>query len=293
MKMGITAPWRVTCVATGLWLSSGLGACAHQHHQGQGHAHAHEARGTILVSGAGEARGAPDVARSSIGVEARAASVQDALRQANAQITQILGALKAQGVADADLQTQGFSVSFEREYVPPGPPVAPTGPAAEAPAARALVAHGKKPAAVAAEVAPVPVAPAPPAPAAQRGSYLVNNQLEVTLRDVSKLGDVLNAATTAGANNIWGISFDLSDKRPLLDKARAQAIENAKRDAARVAELSGVKLGKLLRVTDGAVSGGGPVPMMRMQAYGADNSVPVQRGELSVSHQVSLEYAIE
>lgn len=282
--------WRAV---TGLWLTCSLSACAHQgHHQ---HAYAHKAQGSIAVTGTGEARGAPDVARSSIGVEARASSVQDALRQANALMTQITQALKAQGVADSDLQTHGFSISFEREYTPQ-PNVAPAAsvaPAAAAEvAARPALARGKKPAAAAELVAPpAPVEPAPAPEPARRGSYVVNNQLEVTVRNVDKLGDVLSAATAAGANNIWGINFDLSDKRPLLDKARAEAIENAKRDAARVAELSGVKLGKVLRVTDGAQSGGGPVPMLRAQAYAAD-SVPVERGELTVGHQVSVEYAI-
>jgi len=284
--------WRAVA---GLWLSCSISACAHQGHHP--HGYAHKAQGSISVTGSGEARGTPDVARSSIGVEARASSVQDALRQANALMTQITQALKAQGVAEADLQTHGFSISFERDYQPQ-PNVAPAvieAPAAAAElAARPALARGKKLAAAAELVAPAPpVAPAPEAAPARRGSYVVNNQLEVTLRNVDKLGEVLSAATVAGANNIWGISFDLADKRPLLDKARAEAIENARKDAARVAELSGVKLGKVLRVNDGAQSGGGPVPMMmRAQSYGADNAVPVERGQLTVGHQVSVEYEI-
>jgi uncharacterized protein len=273
-------------VALGLgWLCS-LTACAHQGQHEHVHTPAELERGTIQVTGVGEARGAPDVARSSIGVEARAPSVKEALQQANAQIAQIIQVLKAQGIAEADLQTHGFSVNYDREYVPPSPLSAV--PQAPAPSSSAAPA-GRK-AAVAATAAPAAeIAAGAPAPA--RGSYVVHNQLQVTVREVSKLGDVLSAATAAGANNVWGISFDLADKRALLDKARALAIENAKRDAERVAALSGVKLGKLLRITDGASGAGAPMANMRTYAA-ADMAVPVERGELMVDHQVSVEYAI-
>jgi uncharacterized protein YggE len=270
--------------AFGLLLSASiaqsLGACAHHHH----HLGAHEqtAQRTIEVTGAGEARGAPDVVRTSIGVEARAASAQDALQEANARIAQVIQTLKQVGISDADLRTHGFSVSYDREYVPPSPPPAPAS-AEPAPAA----ARSKK--AATAEIASAPApAPAPPA----RGSYVVNNQLEVTLREVAKLGAMLSAVTSSGANNIWGINFDLADKQPLVEKARAQAIENALADAKRVAALAGVKLGKIVRVSDGAESGGpGPVAVFREKAM-SSNSVPVQEGELTINHQVALEIEI-
>lgn len=271
--------------AFGLLLSASiaqsLGACAHHHHHPGAHGHAAQPR-TIEVTGAGEARGAPDVVRTSIGVEARAASAQDALQEANARIAQVIKTLKDVGIADADLRTHGFSVSYDREYVPPTPPPAPASVEA-APAAR-----GKKMAAAEVATAPAPL----PAPAT-RGSYIVNNQLEVTLREVAKLGALLSAVTASGANNIWGINFDLADKQPLVEKARAQAIENALADAKRVAALAGVKLGKIVRVSDGAQSGGpGPVAVFREKAM-ASNSVPVQEGELTISHQVALEIEID
>jgi uncharacterized protein YggE len=277
-------------LALGLgWLCS-LTACAHQAPHEHVHTATEHAPGTIQVTGVGEARGAPDLARSSIGVEARAPSVQEALQRANAQIAQIIQALKAQGIADADLQTQGFSVNYDREYQPPLPLGATPQAAAGTASASAAAPAPRAKKAVSAEAAPVSEVAAP-APAPARGSYVVSNQLQVTVREVSKLGDVLTAATAAGANNIWGISFDLSDTQPLVDKARALAIERAKRDAERVAALSGVKLGKLLRITDGELGGGAPVPMM--QAYrAADVAVPVERGELTIDHRVSVEYAI-
>ena len=260
-------------------LALGLVGCAHG---GGGQVHAPPVERTIAVTGSGEAHGAPDVVRTSIGVEARAAHAQEALTAANAHIAQVIKALKELGVADSDLRTHGFSISYDREYVAPVPV-----PAASAEIAAPPATRGKRQAG--AEIASAPVEPPPPQPT--RGSYVVNNQLEVTLRDVSKLGALLSTATAAGANNIWGINFDLADKRPLIEQARKQAIENALADAARVAALAGVKLGKIVSVSDGVQ--GGPVPLGRMSEKAmSSNSVPVQEGELTVGHQVSLEIAI-
>lgn len=264
-------------------IAHSLGACAHQH-EGM-HTHGSAEPRTIEVTGAGEAHGAPDVVRTSVGVEARAANAQEALQEANARIAQVIKTLKDLGIADVDLRTHGFSVSYDREYVAPNPPQLP--PSTEV--TPAAGARGKKQAS--AEVATPPATL--PMPAPTRGSYIVNNQLEVTLREVAKLGALLSAVTASGANNIWGINFDLADKQPLVEKARAQAIENALADATRVAALTGVKLGKIVRVSDGAQgSGPGPIAVFREKAM-ASNSVPVQEGELTVSHQVALEIAIE
>jgi uncharacterized protein YggE len=269
---------------SGLLLSSAVG-CAHHGCHKSAHAGA-GAHGGIVVSGTGEAQGSPDLARSSVGIEVRAPSVQEATQQANAQMANLLRALKEQGIAESDLRTHGFSVSFDREYRPPQPMIMESAPAV-APTAAAKPAR-KGPAAPAVESAPAQ----PPEVAAPRGSYVVSNMVEVTIRKVDKLGDVLSAATAAGANNVWGINFDVSDKRPLVERARAQAFENARADAQRLAELSGVKLGKLTQVNDGV---GGPSngPVMGYGRLAAQDSVPVERGELTITHQVELHYAIE
>jgi len=138
-------------------------------------------------------------------------------------------------------------------------------------------------------------APATPesAPTVVRGVYRANNMLEVTVRDLSKTGQVLQAATDAGANNIWGISFELEDPEPLLAQARAKAVEHAKRNAATLAQLSGVRLGSIVSISEGG-GGGGPVPPMYAMrsevAQGGD--VPIERGEVTVTQQVQIVYAL-
>lgn len=269
--------WQSVCAALAL---SALGCAHHPHSCAVPRAHAAGAGG-IYVSGSGEAKGKPDLARTSVGIEVRAPSAQQATEQANAQMANLLKLLKSLGVADADLRTHGFSVSYDREYVPPRPIEEPAAmPAPELRGAK------KPPATARTEVAPAP----PPAPV-QRGSYVVTNMVEVTIRAIDRLGEVLGSVTAAGANNVWGITFDIDDKRPLIEQARAQAFERAKADAARVAELSGVKLGRIVEVSDAAA--GAPVRpefagALRAQAM----EVPVERGELTITHQVTLRYAI-
>jgi uncharacterized protein len=239
--------------------------------------------GGIYVTGSGEAKGAPDLARTSVGVEVRAPSAQQATQQANIQIANLIKLLKSLGIADADLRTHGFSISYDRDYLPPRPLEEPA--AAPAPAAKA---EKRATAVPRAELALT--APAAPAPV-QRGSYVVANMVEVTIRNLDKLGEVLGSVTAAGANNVWGISFDIEDKRLLIEQARARAFERAKADAARVAELSGVKLGRIIEVSDAASGAGGRPEFggaLRAQAM----DVPVERGELTLSHQVTLRYAI-
>jgi uncharacterized protein YggE len=271
---------RAACASLAL---NALG-CAHHHSCAVPRAHAAGAGG-IYVSGSGEAKGKPDLARASVGIEVRAPSAQQATEQANAQMANLLKLLKSLGVADADLRTHGFSVSYDREYVPPRPLEAPA--SMPAPAAEAAPRGAKKPAAAPhTEVAPAP----PPAPV-QRGSYVVSNMVEVTVRAIERLGEVLGSVTAAGANNIWGISFDIEDKRPLIEQARAQAFEHAKADAARVAELSGLTLGRIVEVSDAAA--GMPVRPEFAGALRAQSmDVPVERGELTITHQVTLRYAI-
>lgn len=246
--------------------------------------HGGNAEGTGLsVVGNGEAKGAPDIARSSIGIEVRANTSEEATKQANERMNAVLGALKGAGVADADLRTHDFSVSFERDYTPPPQPVTvtPTPPPAKGAARVATAAPAAAPAAPAAPESTV------------RGSYRVSNTVEVTVRDVSKVSAVLSAATAAGANNVWGINFDVSDREPLHAKAREQAIGRAKQSAAQLAQLTGVTLGRIITIDDQADVGGIQPRMYRAAAMNEASDgaqVPVEGGELTITHQVRLVY---
>ena len=267
----------LTAVAGLAVIASG---CAHHHggHRDGRHGGGADDGIGLTVIGIGEAKAAPDIARSSIGIEVRDESAEAATNQANERMTAVIAALKAAGVAESDLRTHDFSISFERDFTPPQP-VVQLQPAAAPKGARAAAAS-------------TPVVP--PAPLEPRGIYRVSNTVEVTVRDIAKVSHVLTAATKAGANNVWGVNFELSDRVPLHQKAREQAILHARQDAEQLAALTGVKLGRIIVVDDQATGAGTPVyaRAMRMEKA-ADSAVPIEQGELSVTHQVRIVYALE
>jgi uncharacterized protein YggE len=122
--------------------------------------------------------------------------------------------------------------------------------------------------------------------------YQVNNTLSVTLRDLDSVGKSLQMAITAGANNISGISFTLDDPEPVRNEARTKAIEDARQRAESMAEAAGVELGSVLNITETSSPG---VIISRDASYdetAIKSDVPVQPGELELTVQVSMTFAI-
>lgn len=122
--------------------------------------------------------------------------------------------------------------------------------------------------------------------------YQVNNDVSVPLEDVSKLGTALDALVTSGANQMNGINFSIRDTTPMLARARADAIADAKTRAETYAKAAGVTLGPIQSISEGATIEP-PRPMYRAMAMAAaDRSVPVATGEESVAADVSVVWEI-
>ncbi len=207
---------------------------------------------TITVVGVGKAYGTPDVAYVTVGVETRDASVQVAVDD-NAEImNDILDALKALGIADADLQTSNYSVYTEREVSPRAPDTEGT--------EGALVYH-------------------------------VQNQVSVKVRDLDILGDVLDEAVSAGANSIYGISFGVDDPSELQAEARADAVADAKARAESLAELNGVAVGDVWQISE-VITGSPMLYERVAYAVPAGFGTPVEPGQLEVQMQIQVTYAI-
>jgi uncharacterized protein YggE len=120
--------------------------------------------------------------------------------------------------------------------------------------------------------------------------YQVNNEVSVRLDDVSKLGAALDALVSAGANQMNGIAFAIRDPAPLLDKARAAAVVDARMRAETYARAAGVTLGPILSLSEGGNDA--PRPMFKVMAMAAPRGVPVAAGEESVSADVSIVWEI-
>ena len=120
--------------------------------------------------------------------------------------------------------------------------------------------------------------------------YQVNNEVSVRLEDVSKVGAGLDALVAAGANQMNGISFDIAAPAPLLEKARADAIADARARAETYARAAGVSLGPILSISEG---GGAepPRPMYKVFAMAAAPT-PVAAGQQSVTADVSVVWEI-
>jgi hypothetical protein len=121
--------------------------------------------------------------------------------------------------------------------------------------------------------------------------YEVSNSLHIAVRDLDRLGPVLDLAVTEGSNRIDGLAFGFAEPEALMDRARAGAVADARRKAAIYAEGLGVTLGKVLSV-DEYGGGGGPVPMMARAAAMAA-AVPIAAGETTLSVQVNVVWEIE
>jgi uncharacterized protein YggE len=122
-------------------------------------------------------------------------------------------------------------------------------------------------------------------------SYRASNRVTVRVRDVTKVANVIDTLVAAGANDIGGIDFIVSGASKLLDQAREQAVEDARRKAEIYAKAAGVTLGPPLSISEG---GGGPMPMQfRAKAMAAATPTPVAQGEETLAVTVSVSWAIK
>src|SRR5262245_20690149 len=118
--------------------------------------------------------------------------------------------------------------------------------------------------------------------------YSVSNQVNVTIREIGKVGDVLDRVITAGATDIGNVSFLVSDASKALDQAREAAIADAQRKAEVYAKASGVRLGWVEWITE--VTGNGPSAPMMARAEAA--SVPIASGEDTLRVRVAVGFEI-
>lgn len=205
---------------------------------------------TITVVGEGQISLEPDMAVINVGAEARAGTVSEAKSEVEAHMAAILATLQEMGIADRDVQTSHYGIHFEREPMP-------------------MMLEG-------------------PAPEI-REEYYVSNMLQVTVRDVEMAGEVLDAVVQSGANQVYGVTYSVSDETAWQSQARSEAMADARSHAQELAALTEVELGEVLSVSE--VVGGMVVPFLRVeQAMGGGGIAP---GELEFSTQIQVIFAIK
>ena len=123
--------------------------------------------------------------------------------------------------------------------------------------------------------------------------YEITNMLNVTVRDITQLGAVLDAAIAGGANETYGISFSASNVAEAQDRALVAAVEEAQRKASLLAKAAGYELGKLESITE-ATSGGYYAKMLTMDAVAnAAGGTEIIADGVSVSATVTLMYELK
>ncbi len=128
-----------------------------------------------------------------------------------------------------------------------------------------------------------------------RKYYVVENTVFVTVRDLTKLGNLLDTVVSSGANTINGISFDVQDKSAAEAEARDKAIADARLEAEAIAAASGITLGDIQTVnvyTSGVVT-----PMYESKGIGGamayDAAAPISAGQLKVSADANIVFEIK
>lgn len=210
--------------------------------------------GTISVTGKGSVRVVPDMASIRLGVVREAETARVALDANSKAMAEVLDALKAEGIADRDMQTSGLSI--EPRYFYP----------------KNLNNGTQEPPRIV--------------------GYQVSNMLEVRVRDISKAGNVLDKAVSLGVNSGGGISFGNQDVAAILNEARAKAVADAIDKAETFTKAAGVSLGRILVLSENQ-NGSRPVPVaFSRNADVAEAAVPIATGENRYEVIVDVQWEI-
>ena len=119
--------------------------------------------------------------------------------------------------------------------------------------------------------------------------YSVSNNVAVTVREIARLGGLLDKAVGAGANSIDGVSFGHNNVSDLLDKARPVAVADARRKAEIYAAAGGAKLGRLMTLTE---DGGSRPPIAFSRAFAAGAPAPIEAGEDKLTLTVTTRFEL-
>ena len=217
---------------------------------------------TITVSGEGKIIAKPDLARVSLSVVSTGATVQAVSDDNNQKMAAIAQEIKNLGIKAEDIQTSQYNLYPQYDY---NTPIYYEG-GVRTDAPKIL-------------------------------GYNLSQSLDVRIRDLNLIDQVLDKGTAAGANQVGALSFEIDDDGALKQDARDQAFKIAREKADKMAQAAGVKIGRVVTFSEGF---GGPMPvyanfsrdvMAESSAGGVAPSVEVGSQELAIN--VSVTYEIE
>ncbi len=124
--------------------------------------------------------------------------------------------------------------------------------------------------------------------------YVVENTVNVKVRDLNRLGEILDAVVRSGANQINGISFDVEDRKQAESEARRLAIQDATEKAQELAGLASISLGEVQNIS--VYSNGNPQPVYDAKGggyYSEASAAPIASGQMIISADANLVYSLK
>jgi uncharacterized protein len=206
----------------------------------------------VTVSAYAEARHPPDIATLSTGVVSLAPEAKGAMRRNAEQMSRVVAAIKAAGIADKDVQTSGVSLNPDYLYLANRPP--------------------------------------------RIKGYYASNTINVTVRDIGRLGDILDAIVATGSNQVNGPTFDIEDKDAVLDEAREKALAKARERAEGYAKRLGLRVRRVISIDE---TGGRGLPRdvrtraaAMEQAAAGNGGAPILPGENVLGLSLDVVYEL-
>lgn len=121
--------------------------------------------------------------------------------------------------------------------------------------------------------------------------YSANTTLTIKVRDVNKIGQVIDSATGAGATNVSNLGFEVSDKSKFENEARKLAVEDAKKKAENEANIAGFRLGRIINYSENF--GGQPRPMPFVAESSIKTPTNIEAGQNEIEVTVTLSYELQ
>lgn len=222
----------------------------------------------LSVTAEGRSYRAPDIANFSAGVVTQADTAGEAIAANSRKMNEVVAALRRAGIAERDVQTS--AITLQPRYSNPD-----------------LEAQMR------ARETREPYIP-PPKPAGPTIiGYEARNTVQVRVRRLGEMGRIIDTLVAQGANEVNGPSFALDEPRTALDEARTEAMTDARRRAQLYAQAAGMRVVRILSITEG----GGYYPVQEMAMARSAMAppaapTPVAPGELTLSVSISVQFEL-
>ncbi|MER0237461.1 SIMPL domain-containing protein [Fulvimarina sp. MAC8] len=214
------------------------------------------ARGTVTVTGYGEASAKPDEAVLGFTVLRQGETAKAAVEGTSAAMREVIAGMRELGAEDRDLQTATIQIFPQYGSVD-----------------RSLPGGGQQNEIV---------------------GYEARNTLSVTVREIADVGAYLDKAIDLGVNQGGDVSFALAEDEALLSEARRSAVEDARAKAEFYAEAAGVSIDRIVSISEPSADRGPQPEMMRMRmaADSGGGGVPIEAGEITRSASIEITFSI-